>query len=542
MPKLPDISLDVRPAPKPSMGIARMQTRSGFEDIPARVQAQVGADLQRLGAQLFRAKEQRDTMFLEDAFNKVMINNSELEYGEDGYTKVTGSNALDEEFKKGIDTKRDQFNAEVRDTLKNEHSKAMFDRRLGILNARFDEGVYRYQANEQANFDAATVKATVGIALDTAGNPEVALANADRAMRLLDKDGAPPEVTEFKQQEFFDAFNSRRIEHAIATGQISLAQEYLKQGEEGQILGGKKMKMSDAELQNQRQILQEEGNAKLAQSSANQWLLEGKTLAEGLALAREIEDSHLQKITKEEWNSTYRLNEIAEDEVKLDTFEGYAPKIENGEMTYQNIPRAQRDLMTSAQRSSLRSLEAEIITGGPPKFSDFDTYNKLNELIAQNKLGEAGKFYAANYTKLKESDRMFYSKAVAKGLADPEVKSFFSGKERLDQKTQGLGLSDNKRAALEQELDEWYRAMQAAGEKPDATKVDNAIDDLLEGHETYKDYIPFNQSIMFEEDNAAQTLIWNNIVEEFIKRKGAVPTEAEAVKLRNIATAQGVLK
>ena len=143
MPILPDLSLDVRPAPKPSMGIARIQTRSGFEDIPARVAAQVGADVTRLGAQIFQAKERHDALILDDAYNEFLSKKMDLEYGEDGYRSRGGADATSPDFREKQNERLDVIASGIESTLKGDNQKVNFNRRVKFEKVKFNAGLVK---------------------------------------------------------------------------------------------------------------------------------------------------------------------------------------------------------------------------------------------------------------------------------------------------------------------------------------------------------------------------------------------------------------
>lgn len=249
MVELPDLTRSPRQAPRPSSGIARMQTQTGFENIPAQAMRQVAGELKGFGETVFRVKEQQDTLIAEEAYNNLLQKKSELEFGENGYTAVTGSGAIKPEFRPKYN---EQFNAAIEDIssgLYNENQRQMFQRRANLASTAFNNGLLRHSADESMRFAQVTADTTIKTAIaDIASNPENWQANALRAMKVLEtadlQTGQPPEATAIKKQAIADDVFSALVSGAVMSGDIDGAVAYYEQSLDGASIGDTSYKIS----------------------------------------------------------------------------------------------------------------------------------------------------------------------------------------------------------------------------------------------------------------------------------------------------------
>lgn len=300
-------------------------------------------------------------------------------------------------------------------------------------------------------------------------------------------------------------------------------------------------RMEPNDLDKAREALREKVQTTQAQQSANDWLAQGLSLNDGMKIASEIKDPNLQKETKATWERTYKVWEQGKADDQRKAFEGFASQIENGDLTYSQIPREQRDVMTAAQRDNLRKLDDERVNESAPKNSEFSVYTHLDELVADGRLREARTYFTENYASLSQADRKFYSKATAKGLADSSIESFFSAKDRFKQAVKDLDLSDSKTAQFQSQFDDWYKRYQRINEKkPSDEEIDKAISGLLTV-EGGNDFIPFNESYGFQSPTAGNQLILDSLASEFEKRAGHKPDATELKAIYDLALKRGYI-
>lgn len=250
MVQLPDISLEPRSTPRPSRGIAQMQTTTGFEGIPAQVQAQVGADISRLGQQVFQAKERQDTLIAEVAYNDLLAQKMELEHGDHGYRKITEGSAIDPEFReKQLGRWSTAVNG-IEQTLKNENQKQLFSRRAEVEQLSFTEGLLRYSASEavrlaKTTFDSAQQLALLNMAADGGLTYQ---SDMHRVINTMAETGISAGYTkeqiEIGTQLFVDKSFVTLIETAINDGDLDLAESFYTAATEGEMIGGKKYTVS----------------------------------------------------------------------------------------------------------------------------------------------------------------------------------------------------------------------------------------------------------------------------------------------------------
>lgn len=250
MARLPDISLETRPTPRSSKGIAQMRTRTGFEDIPARVQAQVGADVQRLGQVIFNVQEDNKKERVESLYNKFLAKKLELAYGDNGYTKKTSDETLDDEFISGYQGQLAAAGADLIKQTKSQDEAGMLQKRIEIATLGNTEDLYRISAanaiqrREQNAADAlkyaiADNDMTLGKELGP---------NFERALSLAKDMGGGPDTVKFNQQAVVDSILSSLVQAHVKAGNIAEAKDILIGVEDGFTAAGAERKVSPALL------------------------------------------------------------------------------------------------------------------------------------------------------------------------------------------------------------------------------------------------------------------------------------------------------
>lgn len=315
--QLPDISLEPRQTPRPSKGIARMRTTTGFEGIPAQVQAQVGADISRLGEQVFQAKERQDTLVVEAAYNDLLAQKMELEYGDHGYRKVTEGNAIDPEFREKQIGRWSTTVSGIEQTLKNGNQKQKFNRRAEVEQLSFTEGLLRYSASEairlaKTTFDSAQQLALLNMAADGGRTYQ---SDMHRVINTMAETGVSAGYTkeqiEIGTQLFVDKSFTTLIEAAINDGDLDLAETFYTSAMEGETIGGKNYSISPMGQAGLQQ-LERAGTALVMQEINLQTSLMQKAVRAG------VEDIEAIEMSIGELADSPFLNEQERTEVKAD--------------------------------------------------------------------------------------------------------------------------------------------------------------------------------------------------------------------------------
>ena len=251
MAQLPDLSLGTRPTSKPNLEVVRPITQTGFENIPAQAYGNIANSVNQLGDALFRAKDRNDTLLAEDAYNRLLQKKAELEFGDDGYAMVKGSDAMKADFRTSFAERFDAAANDIAESLGDANQKAMFKRRADLAKGNFQEGVLRHSASESMAFANQTKQARVELSLQTIAmdpstiQPE--MLSAFQVIKLAgEQNGTPDEVLAVEKQAYVDSVFGQIIASALVNGNADLANSYFQEGKDGITVGNEKVSMSDA--------------------------------------------------------------------------------------------------------------------------------------------------------------------------------------------------------------------------------------------------------------------------------------------------------
>ena len=387
MAQLPDLSLAARPVPRPSQGIARMQTTTGFEGIPAQVEQQVANSVSQLSDTLYRVKDQQDTLVAESAYNQLLQRKSELEFGDNGYNTVTGSNAIAPEFRPKYTEDFTSSVSEISAGLHNDNQRRMFQRRADMANTSFQDGLLRHSANESLNFAAQTAQATVDLTInDIASNPENWQAKTMRVMNVIDlaagQTGEPPEVTAIKKQTATDNIFTALIGSALADHNVAQAREYFADIGDAVSVDTREQ----AEQAIRTVSIRGESQAKADEFVATM------TRREALAEARSIEDAELRDETVRRVNVRFNEIEAIESEQKQQNIDG-AVEIISQDGSLDDIDPGVWNSFSQEERSQLRALDArgewyqddakwyEFVQLSTQEVADMNLYTELRPYV-----------------------------------------------------------------------------------------------------------------------------------------------------------------
>jgi hypothetical protein len=315
----------------------------------------------------------------------------------------------------------------------------------------------------------------------------------------------------------------------------------------GMLPAGQRLKMLDSPLgkfipADKAQQIRESAKNELvddtAMYTADIWTQQGLSLTEGMAEARKIKDPDVRKATEQRFQLQYRINEQAEQDGQNDLYQDYSSQIENGDITYDGIPRSTRDQMTAVQRRNLRGLYEEKATGTKVK-TDIAVYDQLNVLLQSDQPKQARQYFLDNYQSLSESDRKSYSKLTSAAVnEDPEAKTFMTNKQYLKHAADMAGIRGDNASKLDQQLMDWYEGyVQANGKAPDNQETQRAVDQLLLKRPD-TGFLGFGEERVFELPTAPADLLLSaeperNVTmvrEAFVKRFDREPSSAELLK------------
>ena len=155
MPRLPDISQERRPTPiGAGGGVASYRVNTDIATSAARDIQVAGGQLIATGKTLDREFERIDDGIAEDAYNKVQQKELDLAFGEEGYLRLRGGAATDQETISGYKQQLDDEINSIAGNLKNDRQRKFFAKRADIARMRHQESLLRHvvqQGEVQAN-------------------------------------------------------------------------------------------------------------------------------------------------------------------------------------------------------------------------------------------------------------------------------------------------------------------------------------------------------------------------------------------------------
>jgi hypothetical protein len=159
----------------------------------ARAEAQFGEAVKGLGDTLAilaaKEKQKTDEARTEDAFSKYQDSTLEMEYGDKGFTKILGGDAIKQPLVEDYRVKRETVAKEIRDSLGNDDQRTGFDKRAQIVDRQFDARIYRHVSEQSNTYQdqtfqglIATEQRAAALNWDQPGQIEMSLARTDHAI------------------------------------------------------------------------------------------------------------------------------------------------------------------------------------------------------------------------------------------------------------------------------------------------------------------------------------------------------------------------
>ena len=317
------------------------------------------------------------------------------------------------------------------------------------------------------------------------------------------------EATNFRQAQS-NAFVVKDIKESPASERSALVKKY-------------KSILSPEQQESILEQAKDESIENEAILTADFWMDEKLTLKEASIKAKSIRDADLRKAVENRFKLMLGTAEAAQRDRQNTLYEDYTSQVENGEISYDNIPRSDRDMMSPAHRANLRALHSERVA--PSKETKVETdiavYDHLNVLIGSGDSREARQYFLDNYMSLSITDRKHFSNLTSK-QDYVTVKSLMTSKEYLNNAAEQSGVGKADKLILQQRLDAWYQGYQELnGNKPSDTEIQKAVDGLLlERPEDNAWYNPATWGAgdyMFEEEGAGIESLLNDIPEMDLK-------------------------
>lgn len=337
-------------------------------------------------------------------------------HGENGFYKMAGKDAYNamgktleelEEEKKAITEGLSQRELEY---FEKQYQRSMLSTKQGVYK-HGNDGLKAWSIQtEDGNFENAFENG----ALNYRNDEQIGLhwATAREAVinkaKLTGVSGKQlTEQLETAKSKYFATVIGRAIQQEPARGE-ELIEKY-----------GKDMEVAD--LDQVKSELEGYKRDEEVMQTVDSWMAAGLGITDARERAQAIDDPKTRKQAMDDFKVRYKEREHEINESKDEMFNSYSSAIDNGEIKYSQIPRKDRDFLTHGQRNSLRALEKQKYGDGKVEEMPFKLRMKMDELIQSGKQAQARRLLSENAHLMTKQDRKEYSKAVSKGIEDPEV-------------------------------------------------------------------------------------------------------------------------
>jgi len=278
-----------------------------------------------------------------------------------------------------------------------------------------------------------------------------------------------------------------------------------------------------------------------AYALAEEWRAKGLGISEMRDKSSKIKDIELRKMVEDRYKYQYALDEKAGKDLQISNYEEYASRIENQDITYADIPVEERNKMTAALRSNLRSLDKSLATNTFAKESDPDVFDKLTGMLARGEQDEARLYFTENSSKLKKEHYYKFSKETQEPTADE--KNLLT---RLGRISAFFPKQDDKAIkGIKYEMYEWETWFKETNGKPPSDKeYDDTLRSLGQEYDygfrpgeiwtfdkpVFKTEFASEYMILKTLSETDQAATLSKITEAFSKRHGRDPNPAELLE------------
>jgi soluble lytic murein transglycosylase-like protein len=260
MPRFPDVgSLGERPRISPqaaastidpsALGRARVNLGDTMMQIAADFQKQVAHETEKL-----------DTAGAEEAFNKYRETQAQLTFGEQGYTRQRGGDAIGAQFIDRYMGRLKDSARQIESTLPNDRQRDIFQRRAGLTDAQFASSLLQHSGREADARSAQVFQGVVDVettnaALNWSDPPALGTGRArmDYAIgKEAERRGLPADAAFALSTEKLQRFHENVVTGALAAGNLDYAKSYIDRNRReisaGDLLKYRDLVNKDAEL------------------------------------------------------------------------------------------------------------------------------------------------------------------------------------------------------------------------------------------------------------------------------------------------------
>lgn len=234
MPTLPDFTqLGERPTPslpRRSPNIATARATSGMEGVAAQEMTQTAAHLDAASRIAFQIQDEHDTLRAEDAFNQLRQRQIDMTYGDSGYMKLQGANAVNQPVLKNYGDEFDKTATDLAGSLDNDFQRKLFEKRAGIAGLDLRQGIVRHVSQQSDVYAQNVLKGTIDTEVNaSAADPSItkfSLARIDNSIdNYASRLGLPKEVVDSQKAAAKSHIYSSQIKTALINDPLT-AQKY----------------------------------------------------------------------------------------------------------------------------------------------------------------------------------------------------------------------------------------------------------------------------------------------------------------------------
>ncbi len=237
MAKLPDFTdLGQSPTPRRSTGVASYQPTSGLEDFGARVKARSGEEFGQAAAFAMKAAEEHDVLRAEDAYNKLQQRKIDLTFGDNGFARLKGGDAVNTPVLKNYGSEFEKTAGEIGAGLDNNYQRTLFTKRAANAQLQLSEDIVKHVASQSTVYAKEVYEGTVGVETKAAtsnwNNPDAVALSLKRIDAAVDayalRNGLPDVMRDALKLKDASQIHSSVITQAIATKDWEYAKTYFE--------------------------------------------------------------------------------------------------------------------------------------------------------------------------------------------------------------------------------------------------------------------------------------------------------------------------
>lgn len=235
MAKLPDLSLNSIPSPRPSGDVVQLPSETGLEMVPAKLEGEEAQQLMTVAVQAGRAQDRLDTTVVEDAWNKYKDAALEATAGKDGVLNTKGENAVKGDLLKVSGERLRTARDAIEENLSPEQ-RVRFAPRAAATDTQVKSHVYSHIANQSQVYDKQVIDASVDTAIAqlqlSPGDTNLFTTTALPLIRQIEAygktHGVPAEAVKVTRDAVVDQLWTARINAALAADDTTAASNLFK--------------------------------------------------------------------------------------------------------------------------------------------------------------------------------------------------------------------------------------------------------------------------------------------------------------------------